>query len=521
LSILSKSGFLWAWCIIASLFLFPPTFSQADETSLSSLVLAPSAEIGTCFEFYFKVAESSSHEISESEREFSLDDLDFRKFLDDIGVQNAEVTSKKREKLKAILKQQHIERENRIREQTDAAQFVLGPLGEPLGYGGFSAVFALDANRAVKLGMTADVANRELHMTTVLWRAWERDVRSKDPTALNPFFDMRAVEIKEGTPVLVMQRRGPSLETQLASYGCSKANFEKTKRVANRIISIVRFVHHNGIVPQDLKPANTYVDEHENVALGDFGVGADLRSENPLYRLKRLGTLDYHDPNQNLSGEAENRDDMRGGLRELLTELFLGERKTNPRFRRYVQEYEVFTRRFWRWIRSPHTIDPRIPEEISAALWHRSNSDEEFAKIWAAAFRYMGKPEKFWPWYEKNVLGPLSQSSPEEALAEVNGSAEIQSAILQGYIRFSVPIGTRSRFSTQVEDEIPPIVRGSQEWIQYKLDLIAVANGTYMPRTNVQAQAPSPASGLRAAPASQELRPGGPPRDSELTAPQF
>jgi serine/threonine protein kinase len=93
---------------------------------------------------------------------------------------------------------------------------------------------------------------------------------------------------------LIMQyaKRGDLLDIILKSQ---HLNAEQSRKWFAQLVLGVEYMHSVGVCHCDLKPDNIFIDEHDNVKLGDFGLSCNYDKNEPRV-LARPGTLHYSAP---------------------------------------------------------------------------------------------------------------------------------------------------------------------------------------------------------------------------------
>jgi serine/threonine protein kinase len=93
---------------------------------------------------------------------------------------------------------------------------------------------------------------------------------------------------------LIMQyaKRGDMLDIILKS---SHLSAELCKKWFSQLVLAVEYMHNQSVCHCDLKPDNVFIDEHDNVKLGDFGLACVYDMTEPRV-LARPGTLHYSAP---------------------------------------------------------------------------------------------------------------------------------------------------------------------------------------------------------------------------------
>lgn len=130
-----------------------------------------------------------------------------------------------------------------------------------------------------------------------------------------------------------------------------KGDIEKLKSFSYDIIHGLNYIHRNGVVHMDMKPANLMIKPIENqseypmVKIGDFGLSRFLQSDGIVEIEKRCGTDKYIAPEVKDGAKVTTSVDMwcYGLILHVLTVGFLPSAlKWNP------GEPLKFTPRYWR-----------------------------------------------------------------------------------------------------------------------------------------------------------------------------
>jgi serine/threonine protein kinase len=174
-------------------------------------------------------------------------------------------------------------------------RYRLGPL---LGSGGVAEVFRafderLQRDVAIKLfrGNVADQLQRHEDEMRLLARL--------DHASLVTVFDAGNDE-SNGRPYLVMQLvEGTTLSDQLRSGPLSE---QRTAELGGALAEALAYVHGQGLVHRDVKPANVLVGVDGRVSLADFGIARIVDSAHVTRTGDVLGTPAYFAPEQ-VAGE--------------------------------------------------------------------------------------------------------------------------------------------------------------------------------------------------------------------------
>lgn len=77
----------------------------------------------------------------------------------------------------------------------------------------------------------------------------------------------------------------------------------------NQLTQAISFLHINGIIHNDIKPANIFITDNYDVILGDFGVAIDVKKGNPSIN-SPFGTPQYLPPERCEGKECNFNSDM-------------------------------------------------------------------------------------------------------------------------------------------------------------------------------------------------------------------
>jgi eukaryotic-like serine/threonine-protein kinase len=128
----------------------------------------------------------------------------------------------------------------------------------------------------------------------------------------------------DGRTFIVMElMRGGSVADVLRKDG--KIDRKRALRWLREAASALDAAHAAGIVHRDIKPANLLLDEHDRLAIGDFGIARLAWEEQVTQTGQVLGTAAYISPEQAM-GEAATAASDRYSLAVVAFELLTGEK---------------------------------------------------------------------------------------------------------------------------------------------------------------------------------------------------
>lgn len=115
--------------------------------------------------------------------------------------------------------------------------------------------------------------------------------------AAHPFvvklFDQ--VEIDDRLFLVMQYARGGDLHNRILSSPEGRMNVVETKRVFAQLILALSNLHKKNIVHIDIKPENVFLDENNNVLLGDFGLSGVFKPKSRTF-FPKAGTIHYAAP---------------------------------------------------------------------------------------------------------------------------------------------------------------------------------------------------------------------------------
>jgi serine/threonine protein kinase len=152
-----------------------------------------------------------------------------------------------------------------------------------------------------------------------------------------------------------------------------KLQLTRALDVILQICSGLDYAHKKGIIHQDIKPGNIFIDPYNNVKIADFGLAGPLGSTDD----NLAGTLYYMPPEQILGEPVDERTDIYS-LGITAYEMITGKRP--------FQEQNIsklMTIHLQEDAPDPRTIVPGLPEEICRFLMKsvRKDKDKRYKSI--------------------------------------------------------------------------------------------------------------------------------------------
>src|SRR4051794_7951277 len=250
--------------------------------------------------------------------------------------------------------------------------------------GGMAAVYAahdvvLDRPVAVK------VLAEHLNADEAAKLRFQREARAAAALSSHPavvtIFD---VGEHEGRSFIVMERRmGGTVADQIVRGAVDPRRALSWLRDTAAALDAA---HERGIVHRDVKPANLLLDEHDRVAVADFGI-ASLVNESDRFTQTGLvlGTAAYISPEQ-ATGETATAASDRYALSAVAFELLTG---------RKPFEASHFAAQARAHIEDPvpaaSSINPRLPRAVDAVL--RRGLAKDPADRWSTAAAFVSALE--------------------------------------------------------------------------------------------------------------------------------
>src|SRR3954453_9822490 len=250
--------------------------------------------------------------------------------------------------------------------------------------GGMAAVYAahdvvLDRPVAVK------VLAEHLNADDTARRRFQREARAAAALSSHPavvtIFD---VGEHEGRSFIVMERRmGGTAADQIARGAVDPRRALQWLRDTAAALDAA---HERGIVHRDVKPANLLLDEHDRVAVADFGI-ASLAYESDRFTQTGLvlGTAAYISPEQ-ATGEPATAASDRYALAAVAFELLTGRKPFEAshfaaQARAHIEDP----------VPSASKVNPRLPRAVDAVL--RRGLAKDAGDRWSTATAFVNALE--------------------------------------------------------------------------------------------------------------------------------
>lgn len=169
-----------------------------------------------------------------------------------------------------------------------------------------------DCQVAVKLHTNEMLLNREIKIYNYMWK-YKREGVGEDLRVPRLLWEGTHKERR----ALVMSRLGPSLD-KLYDRASRPWTMPTVCRVAAECLTLLKEVHHLGIVHRDIKPDNFAIGHGANAAriyIFDFGLSSQFISANGKHVPERtglslIGTMRYASPHTHAGHLQSRRDDL-------------------------------------------------------------------------------------------------------------------------------------------------------------------------------------------------------------------
>ncbi len=255
-----------------------------------------------------------------------------------------------------------------------------------LGQGGMATVL-LGIDDRVPVGELGHMAAiKWLHSSSVRIRSrFAREIRVMQHLDHPGVARVLEAGEAEGRPWMALAFvDGPDL-AQYAMTLRKRPPAERAARVRDFAVDLceaLACIHDAGLVHRDVKPANVLLAPDGHVVLTDFGVVAELDSDDPVTQSGTLvGTAAWAAPEQLAGGDVDARADQYG-LGATLYLLLTGQRPIEA-----SEPAEILRRVLGGQIRPPSSLDPTIPADLEAFVLRLLNRDpaDRFLDLHVAA----------------------------------------------------------------------------------------------------------------------------------------
>jgi serine/threonine protein kinase len=131
-----------------------------------------------------------------------------------------------------------------------------------------------------------------------------------------------------------------------------------------QVLDGIAYAHARGVVHRDIKPSNIFLDKHQTVKIGDFGI-ARVEGIEGLTRVgTTLGSPVYSSPEQLLGKKVDERTDVYS-LGITLYEMLTG---ALPFKAPEGSDYELMKQAIAAVPQKPSTVNPAIPDPVDAVV---------------------------------------------------------------------------------------------------------------------------------------------------------
>src|SRR4051794_29010996 len=242
--------------------------------------------------------------------------------------------------------------------------------------GGMATVYAAHdglLDRPVAVKVLADHLNHD----DAARRRFQREARAAAALSTHPgVVTIYDVGEHEGRSYIVMERRTGGTVREALDAG--PVDPRRALEWLRTTAAAIDAAHERGVVHRDIKPANLLLDEHDRVAVADFGIARlAYESDQVTQTGQVLGTAAYISPEQ-ATGQPATEASDRYALAAVAFELLTG---------RKPFEADHFAAQARAHIEDPvpaaSTFNPRLPRAVDAVL--RRGMAKEPAERWTSA----------------------------------------------------------------------------------------------------------------------------------------
>lgn len=304
----------------------------------------------------------------------------------------------------------------------------IGPVIDLMGKGNFGFVFeVLQGPRrvAVKIGGSPRSLAEEQRIMRKLHDGYAASLKgTAQPNAHNPFVESSFNEKASATVMELLIPTG----AHLGNFG--PTHMRKVEQAGSDMLEGLVFMHSRGLVHQDVKPDNL-LDSQGRVKISDLG--GTRRVEDTASKFK--GDFGYRSKDSFLRESGPAFSDDAYAARMTLCELLLGASPYEKRLEKFTVLKKVHYRSaaggnietdFRKFMRSPHTIDPNIPKELSIVAWHSWRDVDSMNVAWTKARAAVAtKDNRDFLAFMKKELAKTARENPGDFVEEMRTSAEL------------------------------------------------------------------------------------------------
>lgn len=235
---------------------------------------------------------------------------------------------------------------------------IIGKGGSAMVYGGLHQ----DLNMAVAVKMM----NHDMAMNEDFLKKFRNEARLIAQFNHRNIVKVYDIEERFRTIFIIMELlQGMSLYEELSDL--SKLPYPKIVDYLIQISSGLAYAHERGVVHQDIKPANIFIQHDDQVKILDFGVACPIATEN----IDFPGTPYYMSPEQIEMESVDERSDIYS-LGLLAYEMVTGQRPYPDDDLVRLEELHATED-----IPDPRNSDPDIPEELRQFILKACSRDRE------------------------------------------------------------------------------------------------------------------------------------------------
>lgn len=170
---------------------------------------------------------------------------------------------------------------------------------------------------------------------------------------------------------------GKTLKAVIKEKGCLPA--AQALPIFLQVLDGIAYAHSRGVVHRDIKPSNLFLDNHQTVKIGDFGI-AKVEGIEGLTRVgTTLGSPVYSSPEQLLGKKVDERTDVYS-LGITLYQMLTGA----PPFKAPEKsDYELMKQAMETIPQKPSAVNPSIPASVDAVVMKSiaKDPDQRFQRV--------------------------------------------------------------------------------------------------------------------------------------------